>query len=155
MRLIMFAAVVSMCMPLALPAKTILQAPQPISAGGADSTVDAFHAAIRSGDAAAAKDLLADDALIFEEGGAERSKAEYAAQHLQADIAFSRDAVSTITRRSGGFDGALAWVTSEGRIKATYKDKTIARVTTETMILRRIGSDWKIVHIHWSSVARQ
>jgi ketosteroid isomerase-like protein len=155
MRLIMLAAAVLMGMPLALPAKTVLQVPQPVSAGGADSTVDAFHAALSRGDAKAAEALLADDALIFEEGGAERSKAEYAAQHLPADIAFSQLVAPSLTRRSGAVEGALAWVSSEGRISGTYKGKAIDRATTETMILRRVGSEWKIVHIHWSSAARQ
>jgi ketosteroid isomerase-like protein len=151
----MFAGAVLMCTPLELPAKTVRQAPQPVSAGRAESTVDAFHAALSRGDAKAAEALLADDALIFEEGGAERSKAEYAAQHLPADIAFSHVVASNLTRRSGAAEGALAWVSSEGRMSGTYKGKAIDRATTETMILRRIGSEWKIVHIHWSSAARR
>jgi ketosteroid isomerase-like protein len=157
MRLMLFpVAAVLVCTPLALPAKTIRQAPLlSVSVGGADATVDAFHAAIRRGDIKSAEALMADEALIFEEGGAERSKAEYSAQHLPADIAFSQDAVSTTTQRSGGFDGTLAWVTSEGRMTGTYKGKAIDRDTTETMILRRIGGEWKIVHIHWSSAARR
>lgn len=155
MRFIIFAAAVLLCTPFALPAKTTRQAPQPISAGAAESTVDAFHAALSRGDAKAAEALLADDALIFEEGGAERSKAEYAARHLPADIAFSQVVTSSLTRRSGAAEGALAWVSSEGRMSGTYKGKAINRATTETMILRRVGSEWKIVHIHWSSAARQ
>ena len=156
MRLMLFpVAAVLVCTPLALPAKTIRQAPLLSVSAGADATVDAFHAAIRRGDIKSAEALMADEALIFEEGGAERSKAEYSAQHLPADIAFSQGAVSTTTHRSGGFDGTLAWVTSEGRMTGTFKGKAIDRDTTETMILRRIGGEWKIVHIHWSSAARR
>lgn len=55
----------------------------------AAAVVDAFHAALRRGDTRAAAALLSDDALIFETGGAERSKAEYAAHHLPADAEFS------------------------------------------------------------------
>jgi hypothetical protein len=29
----------------------------------------------------------------------------------------------------------------------------VDRITTETMVLRRRGASWKIVHIHWSSAA--
>ena len=155
MRFIIFAAAVLLSTPFALPAKTTGQAPQLIWAGAAESTVDAFHAALSRGDAKAAEALLADDALIFEEGGAERSKAQYAAQHLPADIAFSQVVASSLIRRSGAAEGALAWVSSEGRMSGTYKGKAINRATTETMILRRVGSEWKIVHIHWSSAARQ
>jgi len=125
----------------------------PPSAKAAADTVDAFHAALRRGDPSAAAALLADDALVFEEGGVERSKAEYVGQHLPADAAFSQVVSSTVTRRSGGSDGALAWIASEGRMAGTYKGKAVDRVTTETMLLRRVGRDWKIIHVHWSSAA--
>jgi hypothetical protein len=94
---------------------------------------------------------IADDALIFEGGGVERSKAEYAAHHLAADATFSQAVPSTLTRREGHAIGAMAWIASEGRTTGTYLGKPIDQVTAETMILRRVGRDWKIVHIHWSS----
>ena len=113
--------------------------------------VDAFHTALRRGDTNAAAALLADDALIFESGGAERTKAEYAAHHLPADAAFSQVVRSTVSRRAGNASGALAWVATEGRLTGTYKGNAIDLPTTETMLLRRNGGSWKIVHIHWSS----
>src|SRR5258705_13096479 len=60
------------------------------SARGAAATVDAFHAALHRGDTRAAADFLAEEALIFEEGGVEHTKAEYAANHFPPDAAFSR-----------------------------------------------------------------
>jgi ketosteroid isomerase-like protein len=123
----------------------------PASAHSAAATVDAFHAALQRGDTRSAAALLAEDALIFEEGGAERSKAEYAAHHLPADAAFSKVVHSNIVRRSGGSSGALGWIATEGRMSGTYKGESVDRVTTETMLLRRVGQGWKIVHIHWSS----
>jgi hypothetical protein len=41
-------------------------------------TVLAFHAALANGDADAALALMAENALIFESGGVERSRGEYA-----------------------------------------------------------------------------
>ena len=117
------------------------------------AVVDAFHAALARGDTRAAGALIADDALIFEEGHAERSKAEYAAQHLPADAEFSHAVRASVTRRTSRTDGAMAWVSSEGRLTGTFKGKAVNRVTTETMLLRRVGPAWKIVHIHWSSAA--
>jgi ketosteroid isomerase-like protein len=124
------------------------------SARGAAATVEAFHSALRRGDTSAAAALLDEDALIFEEGGAERSKAEYAAHHLPADAEFSRLVSSVVTRRAGHSDGQLAWIATEGRTTGTYKGKALDLLTTETMILRRAGSTWKIAHIHWSSQRR-
>jgi ketosteroid isomerase-like protein len=125
------------------------------SARGAAATVDAFHAALHRGDTRAAAALLAEDALIFEAGGAERTKAEYAAHHLPADVEFSRSVSSVVTRRAGRSDGGLAWIATEGRTTGTYKGKALDLLTTETMILRRAGGVWKIAHIHWSSAAKR
>ncbi|TAJ71741.1 MAG: DUF4440 domain-containing protein [Phenylobacterium sp.] len=115
--------------------------------------VDAFHAALRRGDTAGALAQLADDVLIFEAGGAERSKAEYAAAHLAGDAAFAQAVPGALLRRTGGMLGGLAWVASEGRTQGRYKDRDVDRITTETMLLRRDGATWKIVHVHWSSRA--
>ena len=115
--------------------------------------VDAFHEALAHGDATKAAGLLADDAVIYEEGGAERTKAEYAGHHLPADAEFSKAIKSQFTRRAGFSEGNLAWVATEGRMTGTFNGKALNRVTTETMVLRRSKTGWKIVHIHWSSTA--
>ena len=117
----------------------------------AAATVDAFHAALHRGDTTAAAALIADDALVFESGEAERTKAEYAAHHLAADAAFSKTVGTTTTRRFGGGEGNLAWIATEGRSTGTYKGRTIDSATTETMLLRRTPEGWRIVHVHWSS----
>lgn len=119
----------------------------------AAKVVDAFHAALARGDGAAAAALLAEEALIYEGGHAERSKAEYASHHAGADAAYAAAVSSTLTHRSGFADGRLAWIASESRTTGKYKDKPVDRVTTETMVLRQTSDGWRIVHIHWSSRA--
>lgn len=123
----------------------------PPEARAAAATVDAFHEALRRGDTEAASALLSDDVLVFEEGRAERSKAEYAARHLGADAAFSKAVRGVSTRRRGDAAGDLAWIATEGRSKGRYRGTEVNRVTDETMVLRRVGETWRIVHIHWSS----
>jgi ketosteroid isomerase-like protein len=115
--------------------------------------VDAFHAALSMGNTRAALALLADDVLIFEAGGVERSKAEYASHHLAADAAFTQAVPGRTIRRTGAAVGDVAWIASEGRTTGRYKDKPVDRVTAETIILRRAGSGWLISHVHWSSAA--
>lgn len=123
------------------------------SARPATAVVDAFHAALRRGDTDTAQSFLADDALIYEAGGVEHSKQEYASHHLGADAVFAQAVPGKIMRRAGQAVGNIAWIASEGRTTGTYKDKAVDRITTETMVLRRDGTGWKIVHIHWSSAA--
>ena len=119
----------------------------------AAAVVDAFHAALGRGDTAAAAALLAEDALIFESGGVERSKAEYESHHLAADAAFSGAVPAVVLRRAGNAANGLAWVATEARMTGKYKDRAVDRLSTETMILRDTGRGSKIVHIHWSSQA--
>ena len=117
----------------------------------AGRTVDAFHDALTKGDRQAAQALLDDKVQIFEQGWVERSKAEYAAHHLESDAAFSAATTSAQTARSGMILGELAYVTSEGKVSGTFKGKFIDSITLETMVLRRAPDGWRIVHIHWSS----
>lgn len=119
----------------------------------ASGTVEAFHAALARGDTTGAAALLSDDALIFEQGGVERSKAEYSAHHLPADAEFSKSVRSELVKRTERSEGDLAWVGTEGRMKGTFKGKAIDRLSTETMVLRQVAGAWKIVHIHWSGAA--
>lgn len=125
----------------------------PPAAHSAAAVVDRFHDALRRGDTEAAQSLLAEDALIFEAGGAERGRAEYAAEHLAADAAFSKAVPAVVTRRAGRVDGTVAWIATEGRATGTYNGKPIDQSTTETMVVRNTKAGWKIVHIHWSSAA--
>jgi ketosteroid isomerase-like protein len=119
----------------------------------AAAVVDSFHWALARGDTKAAAALLADDVLVFEAGGAERGKAEYAAQHLSADADFSRAVKSTTMRRANHQEGGIAWIATEGRTTGKYHGRPIDQLTAETMILRHTAEGWKIVHVHWSSAA--
>lgn len=123
----------------------------PGEAGAAAKVVDAFHAALKAGQPDKAAALMAEDALVYEAGGAERSKADYARGHLAADAKFEGSAATTPEQRSGAASGGLAWIATEGRVSAPSGDKTVTRLTTETMVLRRTPAGWRIVHVHWSS----
>jgi ketosteroid isomerase-like protein len=121
------------------------------TAASAEAAVDEFHAALRRGDTAAALALLPEDALVFEEGGAEWNRAEYESHHLAADSAFSKAVPATITRRVARAAGDSAWVATETRAKGTFRGNAVDRIVKETMVLRREAGGWRIVHIHWSS----
>ena len=122
-------------------------------AAEAASVVDAFHAALEHGEADAALALLADDVLIFEGGGAERSKAEYAQHHLAADAAFSAAVPSIRSRRLARAAADSAWVATESRTTGEFNGRPIDSLSVETMVLRRETDGWRISHIHWSSHA--
>lgn len=117
----------------------------------ASTIVDAVHAALQAGDTTGALAFLAPDVMIFEGGGAERSREEYASHHLGSDAAFSAATEASVTRRSGWALGDVAWIVSEGRTTGQFNGRAVNLLTTETMVLRRGPDGWRIQHIHWSS----
>jgi len=126
-----------------------------VQAGAAEAAavVDAFHAALKAGNTDGALAMLAANVMIFEEGGAERSREEYASHHLAADAAFAAAVEATPARRSGWAAGDVAWIASEGRTTGTFNGRAVDRLSAETMVLKRGPEGWRIHHIHWSSRA--
>lgn len=123
------------------------------AAAPAIAVVDAFHAALGSGERDAALALLTDDVMVLEEGGAERSRDEYAGHHLPADMTFAAATEAEITGRVAWVEGDIAWVLTEGRTSGAFNGRPVDRLTAETMILHRQAEGWRIRHIHWSSRA--
>jgi ketosteroid isomerase-like protein len=120
------------------------------SRGGPAATVDAYHAALAAGDAAAAEALLAADAIVLESGGVE-SRDEYLAGHLAADIEFSR---SVAQRRSDVRvvqAGDVAWVSATSRATGEFRGRAIRSTGAELIVLSRSADGWRIRAIHWSS----
>jgi ketosteroid isomerase-like protein len=95
--------------------------------------------------------VLSPDVLIFESGGAERSRAEYASHHMKSDMAFLAQMGHDQISQAASEQGDAAWIVTESRIYGRYKDKDIDIVSTETAVLERGEDGWKIVHLHWSS----
>jgi mono/diheme cytochrome c family protein len=116
----------------------------------AAETVDSFQKRLAQGDTNGAAQLLDPSVLIFEGGGAEKSRDEYASHHLKSDAAFLKDAQVRQLSRTGNAAGDLAWVATESELKSTGV-KPVDLVTTETMILQRKPEGWRVIHIHWSS----
>ena len=85
------------------------------AAAPAVAVVDAFHAALGSGDPEAVLSMLTEDVMVLEEGGAERSRDEYAGHHLRADMTFAAATTTEVTRRASWIEGNVAWVLTDRR----------------------------------------
>ena len=110
----------------------------------------AFHEALASGDTATVLGLLAPDAVILESGDTE-SRAEYAAHHLAADIAFVQAVPGAREVTSVRVEGNVGWVTATSTTRGEFRGRAIASQGAELMILSRSGDHWRIRAIHWSS----
>jgi uncharacterized membrane protein/ketosteroid isomerase-like protein len=107
--------------------------------------------ALAGGNGEAVRSLMSEDVQIFESGDVEASLEEYAGHHLPSDMAFMGAMESKTLSRRVIDDGDMATVLTRSRLKGRYKDRDIDRVTTETLVLRKVAGAWKIVHVHWSS----
>lgn len=148
--LIAFAAAAFLC--LAGPAAAD-QGAAPEAPDSPAGIVEAFAAALDSGDTAALSALLAPDVQIAESGGIERSLDEYRSHHMGADIEFSK-AVETKVLSRQIFEGeGLATIMTEAVSTGMFRGKAVNSSLMETMVLKQTDGEWKIVHIHWSSAS--
>lgn len=112
-----------------------------------------FRNALLDGDRARTLSLLAPEALIYENGQQELSREAYASGHLKADIAFLSGIYSETLSQSHQISGDMAWVSTRSKLvsKQVGAEAEPTRISAETLVLRRSGQGWRIVHVHWSS----
>ena len=137
----------------------LLAAPLTAQPAGDDSAVvsavvSAFHAGIRSGDAAAVMQLIADDALLLEAGGVE-TRAEYGKNHLPADIEFEKVVATKRSPIRVVVNGNAAWASSTSEFSGTFQGRAVDSLGAELMVLSREPAGWRIRAIHWSGRARK
>jgi hypothetical protein len=115
------------------------------------AVVRSFHEALSSGHRDGALAVLDPGVVIFEQGGAEMSRDEYASDHLGADIDFSRSTTSRVVHERTLRTGKGAWVLTISETSGSFRGKDVSSRNTETMVLERKSAGWRIVHILWSS----
>lgn len=137
MRLTSFIALSCICLPAFSATPT--------------ETVAAFHAALASGKAGRATELMSPEIQIYESGYVERSRDEYAGHHLPDDIAFAQATSTSILKQNERIGGEVAVVMQETKTTGKYKGKNVQLLGTETALLEKRDDKWVITHIHWSS----
>lgn len=121
------------------------------AAKDAVATVDRFSAALGAGQLDKAGAELDANVLILESGGAEHSANEYLGGHAIGDTAFLQGVHIKLVKRTIQVSGDMAWVGSESEMHMKKDGKDVTMLSTETMVLKRTDTMWKITHIHWSS----
>jgi ketosteroid isomerase-like protein len=115
-------------------------------------TVDAFHAALRNKDTAGALSLLDRGLVVFEFGSADPTAEAYAFRHLPFDMDVAVATRWKLETRKAGGEGSERWVLSTYRVTGKTPDGSpIDLSMLETVLLRRSGEQFRIVHFHWST----
>ena len=138
---------------LALTALLLLTLPAAgtAKAGTPEEAVASYHQALLDGDIDAAKGMLAEELLLFEDGQVETSMKHYAEGHLKSDIEFSAGARRKLESQTSWAEGDTATVISTYDLKTRYKNKRYHVKVAETMTLKKTDDQWFIVHVHWSN----
>jgi len=114
--------------------------------------VDAFHAALRAKNTAAALSRLDRGLVVFEFGTVDPTVEAYAFQHLPFDMDVAAATQWKLETRRVGGEGSERWVLSTYRVTGKHRDGSPIDLTTlETVILRRSSDLFRIVHFHWST----
>jgi len=121
-----------------------------VDAAAVAKVVNGYHAALSTGDSAAALRLLAPDVMILESGGVE-TRAEYRSHHLAGDIAFAKGVASVRAPLRIHVAGDLAWTVGTSTTQGQYNSRPINSAGAESMVLSRTPEGWRIRSIHWSS----
>jgi ketosteroid isomerase-like protein len=117
-------------------------------------TVSRFHDAIKNGDTAAVKSLIASDLRVLE-GGEVENRTQYLSHHLSADMDFAKAVDGESKAVSYTRQGNVAWVVSTSTATGKFNGRNINSIGAELMILSRTQKAWQIRVIHWSSARRQ
>ncbi|HET6762070.1 MAG TPA: nuclear transport factor 2 family protein [Longimicrobiaceae bacterium] len=134
-----------------VPARLRAQsAPDPRVEHQVRAAVDSFSHAVARGDSAAAIRWLHPGLVVYESGYAD-DLAHYRREHLPADIAYLRDVRIRTTSSAVTVAGAMALYTAQTESSGTHNGKAVQGHGTETIVLLRTASGWRIRHIHWSS----
>lgn len=139
-------------------ASCVLATASAVSAQSAEAAVtavvDTFHAALSSGDSAAALTRLAEDVTILESGGVETLE-QYRSGHLVGDMRYAQ----AVNRERGEIRvtvlGDVAWAHSTNVTTGRMGEREINSQGAELMVLARQDGRWLIKAIHWSSRQRR
>lgn len=149
-----FVSPVPSVTPSAVSPVAVAAAVQGTDSADVVAAVHRYHAALESGDSAAALALLTDDVVILESGGLE-TRDQYRSHHLPGDIAFARAVKSERGPVAVRVRGDVAWASSTSVVQGTYNGRAVNSAGAELMVLVRTSQGWKIAAIHWSSRARR
>lgn len=141
-----------MRLPRLATALLLLACAAPAFAGSPGEAMDAFHKALRDKAADKALALMAEDAVVYEQGFSEVTRKEWARKQLGAAVMLASDTERRILSRESREAGDVAWVLTTTRTIVDVDGRNRLLLDgAETAVLRREQGAWKIQHLHWSA----
>ena len=117
------------------------------------NTLEAFYAAMKNADNAAAMSQIAEDAVFVESGRLE-TREEYEKNHLPADISFEKQVSGKRGEWQITIEDDTAWAIALTDYDGIFDGAPVAFTSGQLAVLSRDAGAWKIRSIHWSSRRR-
>lgn len=153
MRILVAWIFLSLATVAAIPASA--QGPnRPADTAAVRRVLNQYRSAIERLDATGTERLFTSDSQIFENGGVEGSYANYLAHHLGPELGHFRSFRFSNVNVDVRFEGRVALATETYNYRIERREGApIERRGVTTSVLRRTGSEWRIVTSHNSSRA--
>jgi ketosteroid isomerase-like protein len=114
-----------------------------------EAVLSRYKNAIEKLDASGTEQLFTTDARIFETGSAEGTYATYLAHHLGPELGQFKSFRFSDYKVDVRFEGSVALATETYRYRIEPKTGQVAeRIGVATSVLKKVGSNWKIVSMH-------
>ena len=136
-----------------LSAFSVACGPAAVNEADVIAPLEAFYAAMKTGDKAAAMRPIAADAVFVESGKLE-TRAEYEANHLPADIQFEAQVTGKRSPWQVKTQGDTAWAIATTEYDGTFDGAPVSFTSAQLAVLTRANGEWQIRSIHWSSRRR-
>ena len=113
--------------------------------------VNDFMGALANGQLEAARQFMTADAVVMANGHVLGNRDGYINGAAKGDAAALRNVQRELLNRNAATGADSGWVVSEKLMRSPAGAKGPTElVLTETMLLSKTASGWKIAHIHWS-----
>ena len=137
-------------LPVALFLAPASQAQAPAADAELKAAVEKYDRAVAGKDLSAVRSLLAPGVLLYEHSVRNSGIDDVFDNHLKPEIAEFEDMRMEFSdaRLESGSD--LGLVTRQYQLQGKLRGRQINAKGNETMVWRKIGGVWKIIHIHYS-----
>ena len=117
---------------------------------GAAKALATYDKAFRTKDVDTIRRLLADDIVLYEHSVRNIGVQDAFDNHLKPEILAFQDLTAEFSDVKITPTENMALVTRQYKIQGKMNDKEITAAGNETMVWKKVGSDWKLAHIHYS-----
>lgn len=111
--------------------------------------VDQFFSAAKKRDWDGVAELMSADFELYTDGASGFNKQAYVKVLKEDDVQFASIELRDVEIRAST-DGQMAWAKYRGLFKGAGNNQPSSMETSETLIFKREGEQWKITHAHVS-----